>query len=92
MDLILDPSAKLIERGHTVMRRLATLALSIINMDVAPVSAMARLGAIVTALIECIVVFNATWQWGKQLDAIMVMSSSFIAGGLNLLWVGFGRG
>jgi hypothetical protein len=49
VDVIFDPSAKLIERGRNATRLLATLAPSIINMDVAPVSAMACLGPIVFA-------------------------------------------
>ncbi len=51
VDLILEPSGKLIERGFNAMRWLATTAPSMMKMDVAPVSAMARLGAIVIELI-----------------------------------------
>ena len=92
VDLILEPSGKLIERGRTAMHWLATLAPSIIKMDVALVSTMARLGAIVTALMQFVVVVNVTWRWHEQLDAKIVMSSSCTAGGLYLIWVGFGRG
>ncbi len=51
VDLILEPSGKLIERGFNAVHRLATTAPSMMKMDVAPVSAMARLGAIVIELI-----------------------------------------
>ena len=51
VDLILEPSGKFIERGFNAVRRLATTAPSMMKMDVAPVSAMARSGAIVIELI-----------------------------------------
>ena len=51
VDLILEPSGKFIERGFNAVHRLATTAPSIMKMDVAPVSAMARSGAIIIELI-----------------------------------------
>ena len=74
------------------MHWLATSAPSMIKMDVVPVSAMARLGAIVMALMQFVVMVNIACQWCKQLDAIIVMSSSCSAVGRYLIWVGFGRG
>jgi hypothetical protein len=73
------------------MRWLATSAPSIIKMDVAPESAMAQLGAIVTALMWFFGMVSVTW-WHKQFDAMIVMSSSLGVGELMLIWVGFGCG
>jgi hypothetical protein len=51
VDFIRVPSGKLIVRGFTAMHLLATSAPSIVKMDVAPVSAISRFGAIVIVLI-----------------------------------------
>ncbi len=51
VDLILEPSGKLIKRGFNAVHWLATTAPSMMKMDVATVSAMARSGAIVIELI-----------------------------------------
>ncbi len=53
VDFIRVPSGKLIVRGFTAVRLLATSAPSIMKMEVAPVSAIAQFGAIVIALILC---------------------------------------
>ena len=53
VDFIRVPSGKLIVRGFTAMHLLATSAPSIMKMEVAPVSAIARFGAIVIVLILC---------------------------------------
>ena len=51
VDRILLPSGKLIVRGDTAMHFLSTVAPSMMNMDVTPVSAIAWCFAIVRALI-----------------------------------------
>ena len=53
VDFICVPSGKLIIRGFTAMRLLATSAPSIMKMEVAPVSAIAQFGEIVIVLILC---------------------------------------
>ncbi len=69
------PSGKLLVSGLAATRLLATLVPSMMNMEVAPVSAMAWLGAIVTALMTA----------GKIVrnDACVVKSrDNFFGGGM----------
>jgi hypothetical protein len=53
VDLIFLPSSKLIVRGDTTIRLLSMVAPSMMKMEVAPVSAIAWLAAIVRALRNC---------------------------------------
>ncbi len=71
VDWILLSSSKLIVRGDTAMRLLSTAAPSMMNMDVAPVSAIAWCFAIVRALITFGLDFLAV-----QLEAKTVAISS----------------
>ncbi len=71
VDWIFLPSGKLIVRGDTAMRLLSMAAPSMMNMDIAPVSAIAWSFAIVRALITFGLGFLAV-----QLEAITVAISS----------------
>ncbi len=81
VDWILLPSGKLIMRGDTAMRLLSMAAPSMMNMDVAPVSAIAWCLAIVRALI------NGLGFLAVQLEAITVAVSSSLYDDV-FIWVG----
>ncbi len=87
MDLILEPSGKFIERGFNAVRRLVTTAPSMMKMDVAPVSAMARSGAIVMYMVGLAAASGVTLR--EQLEAIMFMSSSHGVDVILLARMGF---
>ena len=87
VDLILEPSGKFIERGFNAVHRLATTAPSMMKMDVAPVSAMARSGAIVMYMVGLAAASGVTLR--EQLEAIMVMSSSHGVDVILLVRMGF---
>ncbi len=82
VDWILLPSGKLIVRGDTTMRLLSTAAPSMMNMDIAPVSAIAWCLAIVRALINFGLGF-----FHLQLEAITVAVSSSLYDDV-FIWVG----
>ncbi len=107
VDLICFPSGKFIVRGDVAGRLLSTSAPSIIKMEVAPVSAIAWLVAIVSVLRYCGIgcpnntrAVNAIdWrtccvacQWRELFDIIRVSSSSSMDDVLMLIGVGFEAG
>jgi hypothetical protein len=82
VDWILLPSGKLIVRGDTAIHLLPMAAPSVMNMDVAPMSAIAWCLAIVRAMINFGLVFLAV-----QLEAIIVAVSSSLYDDV-FIWVG----
>jgi len=66
VDLTFFPSGKLMMSGLVAMRLLTTSTPSIIKMDVAPVSAIARFRPIITALITVVNGDNVTAHIGSH--------------------------
>ncbi len=107
VDLICFPSGKFIVRGDVAGRLMSTSAPSILKMEVAPVSAIAWLVAIVSASRYCgMGCPNNAWavnaivwrtccvacRWRELFDVITVFSSSSMDDVLMLMGVGFKAG